>query len=375
MTIGLEEEFFIVDSRSGDLAPDGLPNFYLLCERVPSVPQGLTFDPEYQLSIVESRTGICCDLAQVRSQLELLRGAVVGVAADAGYSAVSSGTLPFVNWRTARITPKPRYDQITAHYGEVVERRVTCGCHVHIGVADRQLAVQILNRVVPWLPVLLALSASSPFFDGADTGFSSYRSVLWCGFPVACLPFGHRSYEEYQRTVQLLIDSGTMLDERSMYWDARLGVRFPTVEFRIADACTTIDDAVLQAGLCRALVLTCQREAEARAPTIEIRPELLQAARWRAARSGLEGRLVDAVAAEYLPASEVMDRFLVYVREALEDLGDRDEVSSLSEQARHRGTSARRQRQLVARTGGLSDVHRALAAETAGPHGRRSSRL
>lgn len=364
LTIGLEEEFFVIDPRTWDLATSAL-DVDRLNEQFGDVAGTPRFDHEYQLSIVESRTAICADLSQVRAELLALRRTLVMGAADMGLVVVSSGTLPLTDWRAARITPKPRYQQITPHYGEVVERRLTCGCHVHIGIADRELAVQVLNRVRPWLPVLLALSASSPFFERFDTKFASYRTVLWDGFPVAALPFRHASYDDYAATIQLLVDTGTMLDSSSVYWDARLGLRFPTLELRVADGCSTVDEAVLQAGLSRALVATCRKEVEAGAPEPYIRPELLHAARWRAAKSGLDDRLIDAAAGDYSPAFRVVDRLLAYLHDALVELGDWDEVSSLVEDLRRRGTSARRQRAVAARTGDLRAVGEALAAETA----------
>lgn len=272
--------------------------------------------------------------------------------------------MPLGNWRTARVTKKPRYEQIAQHYREVAQRRTACGCHVHIGIADRDIAVQVLNRVQPWLPILLALSASSPFYDGADTGYQSSRTLLWGGFPVAGMPNIFSSHKEYLAKVQILIDTGSILDPGNIYWDARLGIKYDTLEFRIADACTTVDEAILQAALCRALVLTCINEIANNRPLHAVQPELLRAATWRAARSGLDDDLIDVVAEEKVTATIMLDRLLNYLRDTLEELGDWDEIVDLADQTRQRGTSARRQHQVLARTGRLEGVVDELAVET-----------
>lgn len=364
LTIGVEEEFFVFDPATRDLAVEGLPNFDLLKQQNNLDSEIYGFDHEFQSSIVESRTGICQDLNQVRIQIQELRHVLVGSALESELFVFAAGTLPLGNWRTAQITNKPRYEEIAQHYREVVQRRATCGCHVHIGIADRDIAVQVLNRVRPWLATLLALSASSPFYEGNDTGYQSFRSLLWGGFPVAGTPSAFSSHKDYLEKIQTLIDTGSILDAGHIYWDARLGVRYDTLEFRIADACTTVDEVILQAGLCRALALTCINEIKNNRPLPAAQPELTRAATWRAARSGLDGNLIDVAEKEQVSATIMLDRLLNYVRNALEELGDWDEVVSLADQTRQRGTSARRQHQVLARTGRLEDVVNELAVET-----------
>src|SRR5918997_2002470 len=185
LTIGVEEEFFVFDRVKRDFAPDGLPGFNLLKEQNPSGDGICRFDDEFQLSIVESRTGICRDLKQVQVEVQELRQLLIRTTTGTQLAIVAAGTLPLGSWRSAGIMKKPRYEEIDQHYHEVARRRATCGCHIHIGIAERDVAVQVLNRVQPWLPTLLALSASSPFYDEADTGYQSSRNLLWVGFPVA----------------------------------------------------------------------------------------------------------------------------------------------------------------------------------------------
>ncbi|MDQ4033161.1 MAG: glutamate--cysteine ligase [Actinomycetota bacterium] len=365
LTIGVEEEFFVFDPAGRDFSREGLPGFDRLKNRHSCNGGVYGFDHEFHLSIIESRTGICRDLKQVRTQIQELRDALIRAGAESDLLILAAGTSPLGNWRTTRITDKARYAEIAQHYREVAQRRMTCGCHVHVGIADRDIAVQVLNRVVPWLPNLLALSASSPFYDAADTGYQSSRSLLWGGFPVAGTPPIFSSHKDYAQNIRLLISTGSILDEGHIYWDARLGVKYDTLEFRIADACTTVDELVLQVGLCRALALTCMNEITNNRPLPAAQPELIRAAMWRAARSGVDDDLIDVVAQEKVTATVMLDRLLNYLRHALEELGDWDEVVDLVGQARQRGTSARRQRQVLARTGRLDDVMDELARETA----------
>lgn len=364
LTLGVEEEFFVVDPATRAVVTDGRPVLGRLDE------QGLvgdknSYDEEFQLSMIESRTEVCQDLGEVRAELQRLRATLVRAAEDAGRWVVAAGTLPMADWRTQRITPKPRYQQQAEVYQQVARQQVICGCHVHVGVSDRETAVQVLNRVRPWLPVLLALSASSPFWMGQDTGYASYRAILWGSWPTAGMPGCYRSATEYRAVTQSLIDAGTIFDAGQLYWDVRLGTKHDTLEFRIADACTTLDEAVLQAGLCRALVQTCLDETASGKPLPGVRPELLAAAKWRAARFGLDGDLVDALTAEAVPATALLDRFLVYLRRALEDVGDWDEVATLVDQTQRRGTSAQRQRHALAKAQRLEDIVDLLATETA----------
>jgi carboxylate-amine ligase len=357
--MGVEEEFFVVDPATRNLAAGGLPNMAELL-----AGNGADFAAEFQVATVESRTGVCGSLRQVRAELRALRGTLVRVASAAGLSVVSAGLLPTADWRTAEIVRKPRYDQCLDQYRDVVRRRITCGCHIHIGVPDRELAVQVLNRIQPWLPVFLALSAGSPFYEGADTGYHTFRSMLWGGFPAAGPPPVCASYREYREQIQLLLDSGAIVDDGNLYWDARLGLRYDTVEFRIADACTTVDETVLQAGLARALVLTCVTDIQSERPPPEVPPVLLRAAMWRAGRSGLDGELIDVTTGERMPAACLLDRLVDHVREALKELGDWEEVNDLLDLVQQAGTSARRQLAIFAASGRLTDVVDQLVTET-----------
>jgi carboxylate-amine ligase len=365
LSMGIEEEFFIVHSDTGLISQAGLPGFDTLKRRRFFEDPVAGFDSEFQLSIVESRTGVCLSIEQVRLQLTELRSALSTHAHETERSIVSAGTLPILDWRDMRITDESRYSDIASYYRDVVMRRATCGCHVHIGVQGRDRAIRALSRAQPWLPILLALSASSPFFEGFDTGYESYRSTLWGGFPVAGpIPY-FDSYSEYLRAVNRLVRTGAMLDAGHIYWDIRPGNSFETVEFRVADGCTTVDEVLLQALLCRALMSTCLKETDGeQGPGPVIRSELQRAAVWRAARSGMSDVLIDVCAEEAVPAREMLARFLEYITDSLEELDSVDMVRTLVEQVQRSGTSALRQRRKLEKSGNLHDVIAMLVMET-----------
>ncbi|SDM15015.1 carboxylate-amine ligase [Nonomuraea jiangxiensis] len=363
LTIGAEEELFVVDHKTKAPVSNGLAGFSTLLNGRSTGEIG-GYDTEFQAAIVETRTGICGSLGDLHSELVALRRALADAADAEGRSVVCAGTLPIGDWRAVDVVPKPRYHQIADHYHDVVRRRFTCGYHVHVGVDDRDRAVHVLNRVAPWLPTLLAVSASSPFFASRSTGYASYRHTLWGGFPVAGPAPRFESYSQYQQYADMLIATGTILDAGHIYWDARLGTRFETVEFRIMDACPSVDDAVLVAALCRALVLTVLREIEQGKPEVRMDQPFLRAATWHAARWGLDKDLIDVGAKEAVPASTMVERFLQYIRGALEDLKDFDAVSDLMRQVSRSGNSAVRQRAILLRGGSLRDVTEQLVSLT-----------
>ena len=324
-----------------------------------------SYADEYRLSMLESRTRVCHDLSGLRADIGTLRLGLVSAAAESGHRIVAAGTVPLADWRTQVVNPYPRFLQVARNYARLADEHVVCGCHVHVGLADRDVVVQVMNRVRPWLPVLLALSASSPFWMGESTGYASYRSMVFERWPLAGLPPLFDSFEAYERAVQELIEVEVAVDVRQAFWDVRPGITHPTIEFRIADSCPSVDDTILQAGLCRALVRTCLDDLEGKRAVADHRPELLRAARWRAARFGLGDRLLDPVTGSLLPAAEVVARLVDHVGEALDEAGDRDEIAMLAEQALDRGTSARRQEEKMAETGDLAAVVDLLIEETA----------
>jgi carboxylate-amine ligase len=241
-------------------------------------------------------------------------------------------------------------------YARITDEQLICGCHVHVNVFSPDEGVGVLDRIRPWLPPLLALSANSPFWQGRDTGYDSWRRQVWNGWPSngPTEPFG--TAENYRRVVQAMISTGTLLDEGMVYFDARLSRRYPTVEIRVADVCLVADDTVLVAALVRGLVETAGRAHLAGSPPAPVRTELLRSAMWRAGRSGMGGTLVHPVTWRPAPAETVVRALIDHVRPALEDAGDLAAVRELLAALVRRGNGARLQRAAYARTGRVAGI-------------------
>jgi carboxylate-amine ligase len=243
---------------------------------------------------------------------------------------------------------------------------LTCGCHVHVSVEDDEEGVAVLDRIRIWLPVLTALSANSPFWQGADSGYASFRSQAWQRWPSAGPnePFG--SVRAYHRLVDDLLETGTVVDDGMLYFDARLSAKWPTVEIRTADVPLRVEDTVTLAGLARGLVETAARETRAGIAVPDVRSELLRLASWRAGRSGLGGDLVHPRTGRPAPAADVLAELLEHVRPALTEAGDLERVTEGVQDMLRRGTGADLQRRVLQDTGDLSAVVRTAVAVTAG---------
>jgi carboxylate-amine ligase len=363
LTIGVEEEFFAIDPSNRRLLGD--TRLLLQSAYVRQADGGIpSYSEEIRPCMIESRTGICRNLGQVRAEICDLRGGLIHAAEETGGWIAAAGAFPLADWRTQGFVPNPRYKHTAKTYAQLADEHMICACHVHVGVEDREKAIHVVNQVRPWLPVLCALSSSSPFWMAENTGYASYRSMIWERWPMAGMPPTFRSFGDYEKRVAALVDTGTMVDTGQAFWDVRPGTRYRTVEFRIADSCTTVDEIVVQAGLSRALAQTCLNELERGVSNPDVHPELLRAAKWRAARFGLTGRLLDPMSAELVPAHSLVDQLLAYVRPALEEAGDWDEVTTLVERMKRLGSSAERQRRVLSETNRLEDVVDLLVKET-----------
>ena len=240
--------------------------------------------PELYRSMVEMNTAVCSTLAEVREAVRQGRRSLVEAAGQQGLRIAAAGTHPFSHWRDQRVTDKPRYHNLAEDYQQVFREQVVFGCHVHVGIDDREAAIQTMNRARPWLPVLAALTVNSPYWLGGDTGYASYRTEIWNRWPTAGMPQSFASRAEYDRLVETLEATGSVREPTKLYWDVRPSAKQETLEFRVADVCMDVDEAVMVAGLTRALAFTCHQAALAGEPDPVPRPELLRAAKWRAAR-------------------------------------------------------------------------------------------
>jgi glutamate---cysteine ligase / carboxylate-amine ligase len=358
LRLGVEEEFHVVDLESRRSAPE----VEALLDRL----DGAEFAPELQRSLVETNTPVCSDLDELRGHLRRLRAALQSAAEPLGLGVVAAGTVPLTDLTTDAISAGARYERMQHEYQLLVSEQHICGAQVHVDVPDRDMAVQVVRRVAPHLPTLLAISASSPFWRGKDTGYASFRSMVWSRWPTAGPPAHVETAAEYDAMVADLIASGTISDPGMVYFDIRPSAHLPTVELRVCDACPEVDDVVLIAGLFRALVARATADADAGLPFPSFGHELLRAASWRAARSGLEGDLVEPSGPTLVSPPLMIGRLVEHLRPQLEDLGDWEQVSALTSDTMARGSAAARQRRAFGHRGELADVVDALLAHTQG---------
>jgi carboxylate-amine ligase len=360
-TVGVEEEFTIVDAGRGELRPAADEVLPLARERL-----GDQVEAELNRSQVETGTMVCTTLAEVRAELVRLRRGLREAAAAVGCSVVSAGTHPTASPDDSAVNrDKERYRRLEREFQAVAREQLVNGCHVHIGIAERDLAIEVLDRVRPWLATVVALAANSPFWAGADSGYASYRTEVWSRWPLTGMPQPLASRAEFDDLVSDLAAVEALPDATFLYWDVRPSARYDTLEFRAADAGLTVDDAVMVAGLWRAVARTAVAESAAGAPRPQLRAELLKAARWRAARYGVERTLVDLTVRRTAPAGAVVDRLRSHLRPALEDAGDWDEIHTLVQRALRGGNGAVRQRAALARRGEMADVLALLLADNA----------
>lgn len=358
-TIGVEEEYQIINPQTRELRQ--------AAERVLIRAQDAVGDevqPELYLSQIEIGTPICRTLADVRAELVRLRGGLIEAAERGGSAIVAAGTHPFSHWEDQTVTPQARYIGITLDYQQLAREQLICGCHVHVGMRDREMAIQMMNRARPWLASLLALSANSPFWLGTDTGYASYRTEIWRRWPFAGTPHVFVSRSDYDALVETLVATESITDATKIYWDVRPSARFETLEFRVTDVCLTIDEAVMVAALSRSLARTCYAAAERDEPIRHARPELLRAAKWRAARYGLDADLIDTQAGQAIPAVDMIERLLSFLRADLEEHDEWAEVAALVRQTLEQGNGAQRQRQAYATGNSYEAVVDFMIAET-----------
>ncbi len=350
-TLGVEEEYQIVDATTRALtgrAAQLLP--------VAQRTLGENVQPELQTSMIEIGTPICATLADVRRALTRERRVVIESAHRKGSHVAAAGTHPFSAWSDQSITPKERYEHIAAQFGQLAHETVIFGCHVHVGLERSEIALDVMNRVRSQLSPLLALAANSPFWLGQDSDYASFRTLVWSRWPMSGPPLAFACKDEYDQLIAKLIGAEIIEDETKLYWDVRPSCRFPTLEFRVTDVCMTIDEAVMLAGLVRALVRSAYLAGQRNEPMLPVRHELVRAAHWQAARFGIEGKLIDVFNGRVMPAKIIVETMLSNLRAALEEADDYDEVSSLVNATLQRGNGAVRQRKAFKRADSLEDV-------------------
>jgi carboxylate-amine ligase len=358
-TLGVEEEFHLVDLRSRRLTPRAAE----ILDALTAAPG--TYAAELQQTTVETNTEVVETLDDLRRSIVDLRAHLAAAGEALGVGVAAAGTMPLSMPIT--ITENARFRRMLADYQSLVREQLICGFQVHVGIDDPDLAAALVDRVSPWLPPLLALSASSPFsHDGQDTGYASTRSLIWSRWPTTGGAGAFASAAEYDAQVQDLIATGVISDRGMIYFDVRPSAHVPTIELRVCDACPSVDTAVLIAALFRAVVVRERARHGRGEPSRAVSPALQRAAMWRAARSGLEGELVDLSGPRAVPAGVLLREMLAELRPELEAHGGWTVVRDLGEEALRRGSAAARQREALRRRHNIKDVVDLIVAETAG---------
>lgn len=303
-------------------------------------------EQELFLEQVETQSAPHHEIAALLPDLRAARRTAIA-AAEAVGARLAAMPTPVLDAGGGQVTPKPRYLRMMSRFGPVGRAALVCGTHVHVDVADDEEGVAVVDRLTPWMPLVLALSTNSPFDTGRDTGFASWRAEVWESWPSAGAvePFGDAA--GYHRAVASVIDAGAALDEGMIYFDARLSRSFPTVEIRVADVCTDLADTAVVAAVLRSLVDTCAADWREGRPLDPWRVELSRAARWRARRDGLGGSLIDPSHGRPTPARHALDTLVRTIGPALDRHGDRELVESGIERLLAGGTGADRQRSVA----------------------------
>ncbi|MET9639317.1 MULTISPECIES: carboxylate-amine ligase [Streptomyces] len=359
LTVGVEEEFLLVDVRTLRVVP-AAPQVLATAAGLPGEmhPEGTRYQVEISTPVADSAASLRAELLTLRRTL--------GRAARAHGCRLLAAPSPVlaVEGPLHLTDDEPRQREQHRRFGALTDTLVSCGRHVHIGTLDVDTAVAVSNRIRPWLPTLIALAANSPFWGGRDTGHSSWRAMAWSGWPSAGPPPHFTSTAHFRRSVQTLLGSGAALDTKMVYWDLRPSGHWPTLEFRAPDMSPSVDSAVLQAELARALVATALREIREQRPEPALRDDVLRLARWRAAHDGLEGFGLDPYTGTELPAADLAEALLDLVAPELAAAGDLDHAAKTLAGLLRDGSGAHRQRAAYARRQDLTDVLRHLVDET-----------
>jgi glutamate---cysteine ligase / carboxylate-amine ligase len=357
-TIGVEEEFQIIDPATGELRSHVSE---LIAASSPEV--GEQIKPELRQSIVEMGTKICANVVELEVELLRTRRALVDAADRAGLQVAAAGTHPFSNWVEQVISPGDRHKNIVDELQQLARSLLIFGMHVHVAMPDSTTTIDLMNQARYFLPHLLALSTSSPFWMGRDTGLKSFRTTIFRHFPRTGVPDYFSSWSEFDNYVQLLVKLHCIDNGKKIWWDLRPHPTFGTLEFRICDVPTRAQESVTIAALIQAIMVKLHR-LYTRNLAFQMYPRaLIEENKWRAARWGLEGKLVDFGKQAEVPMRDLALELLEFVDDVVDDLGSRAQVEGLRTILRD-GTSAERQLRVFKETGDLKVVVRHLVNET-----------
>lgn len=357
-TVGVEEEFQIIDPDSGELRSHVSE---LLASSAPTL--GDQIKPELHQSIVEVGTRICQDVAELREEIIRTRRELVEAAARAGLAVAAAGTHPFAHWKDQVLSPGVRYESIVEELQQLARSLLIFGLHVHVAVPDRHIAIDLMNQARYFLPHLLALSTSSPFWMERDTGLKSYRTTIFRRFPRTGVPDYFGSWSEYENYVKLLVELRCIEDAKKIWWDIRPHPTYGTLEFRVCDVPTRPSDALMLGALAQAIIVKLYKLHQRNMGFRIYRRALIEENKWRASRWGLDGKLIDFGKKCEVPMRDLALELLEFVDDVVDELGSREAVNEV-----HRvlaeGTSADRQLEVYRRTHDLKAVVQHLVMET-----------
>jgi len=337
-TIGVEEEYLLVDKETRALVID--PPATLMAEAEEKCGSQVT--SELLRSQIEIGSKVCNGVQEVREDLEFLRSNIIEVADRHGLAPIAASTHPFSSWTEQKHTQKERYDDLTHEMQGAARRLVIGGMHVHVGIDDDELRIDLMNQLSYFLPHLLALSCSSPFWNGRDTGLKCYRLTIFDALPRTGLPERFASWAEYQRHINILMAAGLIEDSTKIWWDLRPSAKFPTIETRIMDVCTRLDDTIALVSLLVCILRMLYRLRRRNQRWRIYTPMLIQENRWRAMRYSFDEGMIDLAKGNIVPFEALMDEMLSLVSEDASVLGCEKEISHIR-QILSRGTSAHRQ--------------------------------
>ena len=359
LTVGIEEEYQIIDPETRELT-SYITQFL---EGDHSVLRQRTIMPELHQSSIEIGTKACETIQETKADLVELRCLVGEMAQSEGMRIAAAGSHPFSVWQTQEITPFERYEGLLEDLQELARQTLIFGMHVHVGIEDEEFMIDAMNTLKYFLPHILSLSTSSPFWEGRQTGLKSYRSAMFKRFPRTGLPGYFSSHADYESYVDILVAANSIPNASKIWWDLRPHHKYPTLEFRICDICTHVNDAICCAALFQALVLKHYKMRKDNVTFRRYPMGLIEENKWRALRYGVEGKLIDYGRQEELPTSYLLVELVEFVDDVLDELGTRSEVEQVFKIV-ERGTSAAQQIKIFEETGDARDVVDWLIDET-----------
>jgi len=358
-TIGVEEEFQIIDPETLELRS----HVVQLISSAAARGVGDLVKQEMHQSIVETGTKICENVSELRLEMHRTRSELVMAAESTGLQVAAAGTHPFSSWIDQVISPGERYQHIVEEMGQLARSLLIFGMHIHVAMPDKQTTIDMMNMVRYFLPHLLALSTSSPFWMGRNTGLKSFRTTVFRRFPRTGIPEVFESWSAYENFITLLVKLNCIDNGKKIWWDVRPHPTYGTLEFRMFDTATRVEEAVAIAALTQAIVVKLHRLYTHNQSWRIYRRALIEENKWRAARYGIEGKLIDFGREAEVPMRELMLELMELIDDVVDDLGSRSAVEYIHT-ILNEGTSAERQLRVYQTTGDLKDVVRHLVAET-----------